>query len=629
MKKTIVSILIVIAGFSQISCSNYLDIQPKDKISADNLFASEAGTQLFMANIYSQLPIEDFRYFINGFFYKTGMYMMPHAMFTDEATHSEFGENLSPSYFSWWTQAYSLIRSINILSDAIPSLNITDDEKKKLEGEVAFLKGYAYFGLAKRYGGVPIIDSVQQWEGDTETLKVPRSTEKETWDYLLEQLDIAMEKLPAAASSPRRANKYIAAALASRAALFAASVAKFNDRMFISGDAVSKELVGIDPSHANEYYIRAIKAAEMVMDSESYSLYMPEPATPQEAAENYNKLSVDPNACTCENMFIKGYALTTDGHNYNIFYQPNQTRNGWPHPGRMNPNLELVDQYENYSANGASLPITTSASPQDKNDYNGYDETKSYYKFDNPDEIFADKDARLHATVILPGSEFKNTEIVIQAGLIQENGTAEIKQGKPYVWPGDGKTYYVFGGANDTDYSGFDTYGGNYTRTGFLLRKFMLEEDNDPTWDSGTLDWVDIRYAEVLLNYAEAVYEGGFTEKYEKALACINSIRRRAAFMNPLTELTSECIQRERLSELAFENHHFWDWIRRREFSEKRNTNQMHALLPILDFRGGEKKYIFVRSTIINRVDFTFQDYMYYHAIPDIGSNGLVQNPNF
>lgn len=628
MKKILIYLVAGFVAVGLISCSDFLDIQPKDKISGDVLFSSEEGVEVFMANLYSKLPIEDFRYMNNGFF-QTGNNMMAPAMFTDEATHSEFGENLQASYFGWWSQAWTLIRSINILSEEIPNLSIAEDAKTSLEGEVAFLRGYAYFGLAKRYGGVPIIDHTQQWNGDVDELKVPRSTEKETWDYVLNQLDIAVEKLPETASTTRRANKYVAAALESRAALFAASVAKFNEKMTLSGQAVTKGYVGMDPSYAKDFYDKAISAAETVISSGKYSLYMPEPATREEAAINYNKLSTDPNSCEMENMFIKGFTLTTEGHNYGLFYQPNQTRNGWPHPGRMDPNLELVDQYENYSAHGESIPITTSDNPDDQTDYNGFNPSRNYYKFDNIGDIFADKDARLEGTVLLPGSTFKNITIVIQAGLIQQNGTAEIKSGNPYVWPGDGNTYYVFGAANNQDYSGFDAYGGNYTRTGFLLRKFLEPIAIDPVWEHTTTDWVDIRYAEVLLNYAEAVYESGNSSKMSLALSYINALRRRAAFTEPLTELTSERIQRERLSELAFENEHFWDLIRRREYAALGNNRQMHALLPILDFRGGEKKYIFVRSTIDNRVNFTFLDYMYYHSIPGTGSNGLTQNPNY
>ena len=114
-----------------------------------------------------------------------------------------------------------------------------------------------------------------------------------------------------------------------------------------------------------------------------------------------------------------------------------------------------------------------------------------------------------------------------------------------------------------------------------------------------------------------------------RALGYLNDIRRRAVFTQKIPALTQEVIMRERLVELAFENQRFWDLIRRREYTETRQNSQYHALLPILDLRGTEPKYIFVRSKIDNLIDFSFQDYMYYKAIPGTGTNGLIQNPNF
>ena len=146
------------------ACKDYLDIKPKDKISQDNLFSSAAGLELYMANLYSQLPIEDFNYMRDGFDqYYTHSNMVP-AMFTEEATHSQYVDHYSVNYFRWWDSAFKLIRDVNILSDAIPTLPIRDDEKAAMEGEVAFIKCYTYFGLAKRYGGVPIIRTTQQWK---------------------------------------------------------------------------------------------------------------------------------------------------------------------------------------------------------------------------------------------------------------------------------------------------------------------------------------------------------------------------------------------------------------------------------------------------------------------------------
>src|SRR5690606_13494148 len=115
----------------------------------------------------------------------------------------------------------------------------------------------------KRYGGVPLIKATQKYEGSAETLKVPRSTEKETWDYVLELCDVAAANL--GTEKGRRANKYAALALKSRAALHAASLAKFGSRAPLSGDAVTQKLVGLDASAAAGYYNACIQACEAIM----------------------------------------------------------------------------------------------------------------------------------------------------------------------------------------------------------------------------------------------------------------------------------------------------------------------------------------------------------------------------
>jgi hypothetical protein len=89
-----------------------------------------------------------------------------------------------------------LIRDVNTLIDILPTLDLPAIDKKNFEGETAFIRAYAYFALAKRYGGVPLIKFKQEYEGDIEKLKVPRSTEKETWDFILAECDRAIENLP-------------------------------------------------------------------------------------------------------------------------------------------------------------------------------------------------------------------------------------------------------------------------------------------------------------------------------------------------------------------------------------------------------------------------------------------------
>jgi hypothetical protein len=635
--KLIRNIFFIIAALIINSCSDVLDLKPTDKLDSETLFSNPEGVKVYMANLYYQLPIEDFAFFFNGFNINGGnpnnSGIAP-AIQTDESGHSEFS-SLSPwgaGDFAWWDQGYKLIRDVNILKEAILGLDLNEKEKEALEGESAFISAYTYFALAKRYGGVPLITSVQKYEGDVESLKVPRNTEKETWDFILQECDVAINNLPDGDGGDRRATKWAAYALKSRVALHAASIAKYWGKAPLSGTAVGQNLVGIDASEANSYYEACIKASEAIMNSGKFALYKPNPANPQEAAENYSSLFENPNNALEEVIFIKGYSIpgTGRGHNYDIWYNPNQTANGWPHPGRMNPSLDLVDSYESYTNPGQSAPVATTLDGN-VDDYNGFDKDKSYIRFDAdaPYEIFKDKDARLWGTVILPGTTWKGETIIIQGGYVQPDGTAKIETKESFTH--NGVTYYTYGAPDWTQYSGFDTHAGNMTRTGFGFKKFLNSKDPlVPAWNQSTTDWIAFRYAEILLNYAEAVVESGYTadNAQAKAAKAINDIRRRAAHTVDIP-LTLENVLHERKVELAFENKRYWDLIRRREYHLLFNNTEKHALVPLLDLRVDPPQYIFVRKKMSRGVPLTFAPHSYYKPIPGIGANDLVQNPQY
>ncbi len=333
----------------------------------------------------------------------------------------------------------------------------------------------------------------------------------------------------------------------------------------------------------------------------------------------------DPNRSMEEVILLKGFTLegVDLGSNQDNWGNPAQTAGAWPHPGRFNPTIEFVDNYEVYSNPGQSAPVVTTVDG-DFSNYDGYDPSRTYLEFDSPLDIFADKDARLAATVILPSSIWKGVEIIIQGGYIQPDGTPVIEaKGEIEV---DGTTYYTYGGSTSKLYSGFDPAGGNYTLSGFLFRKFLNQEYVPKLgWNYSTTDWIEMRYAEVLLNYAEAVVESGAGDAV-LAAKVMNDLRHRAAHTTDIP-LTLENVLRERRTELAFENKRYWDLIRRREYHTAFFQTSKHALVPILDLR--TMKYIFVRKEILNKNPHTFLEAWYYKAIPGVGSNGLIQNPQY
>lgn len=85
------------------------------------------------------------------------------------------------------------------------------------------------------------------------------------------------------------------------------------------------------------------------------------PGSVQEAIANYRALFTDPNVAGEEAIFIKGYGApgTRIAHDYDAWNNPNQNAEGFPHRGRTNPILELIDLYEDYTNPGHAAPIIT------------------------------------------------------------------------------------------------------------------------------------------------------------------------------------------------------------------------------------------------------------------------------
>jgi starch-binding outer membrane protein, SusD/RagB family len=492
--------------------------------------------------------------------------------------------------------------------------------------------------LTKRYGGVPIIDSNKEYSGgDPSQLLVQRSTEKECYDYILNQCDTAAKYLQP--TQPRRATKWAAWALQSRVALYAASLAKYP--VTGTGQAVNAKLIAALSSYpglANQYYAKCIEASLHIIDPTAdvapsgFGLYMPNPGSPAEAQANYQKLFEDPASASVEAIFVKGWTIpgTTSGHSWDLWQCATQTNAGYPFGARMDPTLDLVDTYETYTSNGASVPINTRLDNSLNNAVFKKGTQADYRHFANPQDIFAGKDARMFATLITPMSKWKNTIINIQAGMVKPDGSSL------YLTDGsttkDGVTYYSYGGSTTSAYSGFGS-DAQHTKSGFLVRKSIVESNTPlPTLGSVTTDFIDMRYAEVLLNYAEAVIESGYTadDAVDKATLAVNIIRKRAGhtFMIP-APISIENILKERRVEFALEGSiGMWDLIRRRQMATIYNSYTHKILCPMLDLTTSTPTYFFVRdvSPTENFLTYTGSTSEYYLGIPGTASNGLIPN---
>lgn len=645
MKKITILSFFALAIFF-IACNDkFLDVPIKNKITPEALYGDENGIKAYLASIYQQLPIEEFRFKCRGGAFNTAD---PGGEFPIIATpDAVVSRGYSIMYgkggaeFTYWNDAFSLIRDINTLNESIPLIKsgvMPENEIKSLKGEVAFFRAYVYFALAKRYGGVPIITKKQDYDPDVNKLMVSRATEKETYDFILNQCDTAAKYL--IPTDERRATKWAAFALKSRVALYAASIAKYP--VTGSSQAQAAKLIDALPSYpdlANEYYKKCIDASLQIIDANSdigpsgYGLFQPHPASPADALKNYQHLFESAQNAKVEAIFIRGYSIpgNATGHSWDLDQCTPQVTGGYGNGGTGNPTLDLVDLYETYSSNGASVPINTRLDNSLNYAVFKAGTQTQYRHFNDPQDIFTGKDARMFATIITPSSIWKNTKIIIQAGMVKPNGTSLYRQdGSVAV---GANTYYAYGGSTANSYSGWGN-DSQHSFTGFFIRKYVNEANTPlPTAGSVTTDFIEMRYAEVLLNFAEAVTESGYTDNNAVDLAAkaVNIIRQRAGFTYMLpTPVTIPQILRERRVEFGMEGSiTLWDLIRRREYDDYYASFKHKVLCPMLDLTTPTPSYFFVRDTHSKQGGVmiwngTLKDY--YLAIPGTNANGLIPN---
>lgn len=596
INKILVSALVMALSFY--SC-DYLDVPPINIIQDDAIFNSESGITSYMTTLYYDLPIEDFRYTQQGFNVSgKGQGRLPNV--SGEAMCSSSDDISTIGDGTWWgCWDYGKIRRVNYFLKNFPAYKSNFQNTVLADawmGEAHFIRAYCYFAMVKRYGGVPILREPQEYVGDIESLKVPRDTEKACYDFIEEDLDEAFRLLPDNEEilGKGRATKYAALALKSRAMLYAGSIARY-------GTVDLNGLVGIDKALANDYFELAYKAVKELEKSKRFSLYRKNSDKEKNFAELF--LAED----SPENIFCKYFQRNVNAHGWDVYFVPYQYRgNGFS--SNMNPTLEFVEMFEHKDGTPANFA----------------ERAKDTY-FDDPSELFQNMDARFGGSIIYPNAIFKGEPCSIQKGLIIEDGSKKenaTNYEEAVYTANDGQVYHIVGKSGSGNYSG--------NMTGFFMRKYLNENmpQSEVIENYSEQHWIEFRYAEALLNGAEAAVEMG--QHLDDALLWINDIRSRANIKQlSLSDLTVDKVRHERRIELAFENHTYWDLRRWRIADKEIETKQYTGLCPYFDIN--KQKYIF-EEVAANKYYYTFDVKMYYERIPDgeIAKNEkLKQNPYY
>lgn len=314
----------------------------------------------------------------------------------------------------------------------------------------------------------------------------------------------------------------------------------------------------------------AVVAAADEVEKLGYSL---EPSY----ADSYSKkITAGNNEAILQYHFDRSQSVT---HSFDFYYTPggDYTLNGESGGGYGTPTQEMVESYE--YANG------------------GFPDWTPWHSTTTKTPPYAELEPRFHATILYNGSSWKDRTI------------------EPYVGGGDGWCQW-----------NIDREPKGRTTTGYYLRKLVDESHNVITQSGSVQSITMIRYAEVLLNKAEACYH--LEGQNATANDIIETIRQRVKL--PYTDKAGaalwEAIRQERKIELSYEGFWYWDlrrWgVAHKAYPEGLSDYQLHGLK--IEKTGDDAfTYTYVSVDDQNR---NFSEKMYRFPIPssELTSNGLV-----
>jgi hypothetical protein len=438
---------------------------------------------------------------------------------------------------------------------------------KRYKYEARFLRAFFNFELVKRYGGIPLVTSSQLLDGNYKSL--PRNTLEDCIKFITDECDSAAAQLPlvySVATDYSRITKGAALSLKSRVLLYAASDL-FNAP---AAGYANPELVSLPTTVSRQArWQAAANAANAVITlaGTGYAL-----------ATNYRTLFNSFN--NAEIIFGRRIAA------YNTFERQNYPIGFDGGNSGTTPSQNLVDAYEVKTSATTSVPF----------DWNNPSHVANIYNFS---ATFPSRDPRLNLSIIVNNSQFKGGQTATRAIECWTGG----KDGKGVT---------------------------QATKTGYYLKKYVDENINLLTGTSSIHTWIFIRYAEILLNYAEAINEAD-PANVALAKAKVDQVRARTGVAMPalpagLTQAQMrDAIRHERQVEFAFEDHRAWD-VRRWKLGETYFNSPLKGVQITQTAPG---VFTYVPITVEDRV---FDSKMYFYPIPQSELNimtGWSQNPGW
>lgn len=354
-----------------------------------------------------------------------------------------------------WTD----LRRINTVLSRMDTCE-DDQVRAEYEGLARFFRAFFYYEKVKLFGDVPWID--EELASDSEKLKAPRDSREFIMQKMLDDVNFAIENLPAKVST-FRVNKYAALALKAQFCLFEGTFRKYHQLEINAAEA------GVESVNSYTFYLEeAAAAAKEIMDDKVYKLY-----STGNPDKDYRMLFAQEEASKDE-YILAVYYLHSAG-----IYNNSTAMSILPAQGRLSATRKFVNTYLN--ADGTRFTA------------NDAYKTMSYY------DEFQNRDPRLAQTLRAPGYKRINGDAILAPDL-------------------------------------------SCTCTGYHIAKWTMAADanggDSDRADRSSNDTPVYRYAEVLLNYAEAMAELG---SFDQTVAdqTINLLRKRVGMAEmKVNELT-------------------------------------------------------------------------------------------
>jgi len=428
--------------------------------------------------------------------------------------------------------SYTNIDKINFFLSKLPTVAptvLTDQEKSELKGQALFWRAWDYWGKVSMVGGVPLILEPQN-VGDLESLFIPRNKTSECVTQIIQDLDDAIAALPAAWDNKNygRIDKGAAMAFKGKVLMWYASPMFNPSNDKARWDAAYK---------ANKEAVEFLQGAGKGLLSDYAQIWKSER---NEEVIMVNQFYYPDH--TFSNNGIRPEPLTKDNSNQN------------------QPILPLLMAYPKKDGSSLTLDINRL-------------KTDPAYNEAFLTDFYNNRDNRFNATIFCGGTEYPTPD-----------RNTFLSGGQRYwcTWIYDeGK--YVSMVPNQLGRS----VGAGVS--GFFSLKGLDESLDQVHVHDGAVDWVEFRFAEVLMNYGECANE---VDKKEEALSVLYQIRERASIETGngqygITASTKNEIREaylsERFVEFAFEGKRFGDLRRWKRFDVLNKLQYREGLYIVLN----------------------------------------------